>query len=190
MRTKISIHAPLRERPVWYDIYKHSKAISIHAPLRERRAKHIDKINNFLFQSTLPYGSDGVFMFLFSAQHRFQSTLPYGSDTNHANAAMMITKFQSTLPYGSDCLLCCSLFWQDYFNPRSLTGATFGTIYTSKTRPFQSTLPYGSDRFTKSTAKRYRYFNPRSLTGATSTDTGTAAHINISIHAPLRERLW
>ena len=103
---------------------------------------------------------------------------------------MLLTMiFQSTLPYGSDFMLMCLnlvTIWisihaplrerlpcygvsyiQANFNPRSLTGATYGPIYTSTIRLFQSTLPYGSDQ--------------PSLADQTFAE--------ISIHAPLRERL-
>ena len=55
------------------------------------------------------------------------------------------------------------------FNPRSLTGAT------QCSHILQSV---------------YRYFNPRSLTGATQDERKTANRSPISIHAPLRERLY
>ena len=77
--------------------------------------------------------------------------------------------FQSTLPYGSDILLIlliiCSL---RYFNPRSLTGATLTPVYLNDVL--------------------HIYFNPRSLTGATRTIAVFFITVNISIHAPLRER--
>ena len=56
----ISIHAPSRERrnPVWYSIYKQN--ISIHAPSRERPRLMIGLYVVFIFQSTLPRGSDSI----------------------------------------------------------------------------------------------------------------------------------
>ena len=57
--TRISIHAPLRERPYALYAEKHGDVISIHAPLRERPVKESSAIATFRFQSTLPYGSDG-----------------------------------------------------------------------------------------------------------------------------------
>lgn len=53
---------------------------------------------------------------------------------------------------------------------------------------FQSTLPYGSDHYSHLVSNFPLYFNPRSLTGATTLDAGTIAKVNISIHAPSRER--
>ena len=76
--------------------------------------------------------------------------------------------FQSTLPCGSDhyIALCFHIVTAD-FNPRSLAGAT-GFLLAFLRSP--------------------RYFNPRSLAGATCLKKGSFEVINISIHAPLRER--
>ena len=57
--------------------------------------------------------------------------------------------------------------WLPYFNPRSLAGAT--------SEPRDALRPY-------------RYFNPRSLAGATAQRANAVSRINISIHAPSRER--
>ena len=56
-RNTISIHAPLRERPHLSPPTDNSP-ISIHAPLRERRGTTTLCQPPFLFQSTLPCGSD------------------------------------------------------------------------------------------------------------------------------------
>ena len=80
----------------------------------------------------------------------FQSTLPYGSDTISTNLRSIlcisihaplrerrtrklantrsIWAFQSTLPYGSDSIWMIFSKEVYYFNPRSLTGATFDTL--------------------------------------------------------------
>ena len=76
--------------------------------------------------------------------------------------------FQSTLPCGSDIL--CRCWWL-------MLG------------PFQSTLPCGSDRDHAQHRQRFVYFNPRSLAGATLIYNLTNGCQEISIHAPLRERL-
>ena len=55
------------------------------------------------------------------------------------------------------------------FNPRSLAGATQRSIQVKKRQLFQSTLPCGSDPEASAVA---------------------AAKLDISIHAPLRERLY
>ena len=97
--------------------------ISIHAPLRERLLLIILPLNNLIFQSTLPCGSD--FLVLWTISKRgisihaplrerllvklmsrlkklFQSTLPCGSDSMHKDIDGMAERFQSTLPCGSD----------------------------------------------------------------------------------------
>ena len=56
-----------------------------------------------LFQSTLPYGSDYIKLIFTGNSRFFQSTLPYGSDHT------VIAAFDSCV---------------NFFNPRSLTGAT------------------------------------------------------------------
>ena len=96
----------------------------------------------------------------------FQSTLPYGSDRRQGWKNLNHQRFQSTLPYGSDRRFHCYLAAIDYFNPRSLTGATANVFTTSGGDLFQSTLPYGSD----------------------GTTFASGLEEVISIHAPLRER--
>ena len=54
--------------------------ISIHAPLRERHNVLGERVRTQAFQSTLPYGSDGVPNGNRGVPNGFQSTLPYGSD--------------------------------------------------------------------------------------------------------------
>ena len=101
-----------------------------------------------------------------------------------------------------------------HFNPRSLAGATVKLISNHSYTPiFQSSLPRGSDRSKQFLCGDYRDFNPRSLTGATlrllllivdfctfqstlpyGSDKLQQALVEqqaaISIHAPLRERLF
>ena len=77
--------------------------ISIHAPLRERPEYEEKSVKNFIFQSTLPYGSDLSLLEL----------------------TTLFTIFQSTLPYGSDIMAFALILMMRYFNPRSLTGATY-----------------------------------------------------------------
>ena len=65
-----------------------------------------------------------------------------------------------------------------------------GNIFNLAVSRFQSTLPYGSDSSRKYTCSVVNcHFNPRSLTGATSVPTVCHELRQISIHAPLRERL-
>ncbi len=98
--------------------------ISIHAPLRERpllRARH-SLIS--LFQSTLPYGSDLDYQ---NNHHpRFQISIhaPLRERRKNRINERRLLKFQSTLPYGSDGINIVYTIVSYHFNPRSLTGAT------------------------------------------------------------------
>ena len=56
----ISIHAPLRERPIATFNVLGQRKISIHAPLRERPSASFSASTIALFQSTLPCGSDAL----------------------------------------------------------------------------------------------------------------------------------
>ena len=62
--SNISIHAPKRERRTGSRIYGKEIFISIHAPKRERRLLLGKEPGYFVFQSTLPNGSDGFSVFL------------------------------------------------------------------------------------------------------------------------------
>ena len=172
LSTRISIHAPLRERPHSFHPAMCRICISIHAPLRERPFLHEPCSRFNRFQSTLPYGSDPAALALskyssdfnprsltgatralnridlkteyfnprsltgatklwywHAGEWVFQSTLPYGSDSKPQTSNRANSRFQSTLPYGSD----------DMISP---------TLFTASV--FQSTLPYGSDCATAS----------------------------------------
>ena len=85
----------------------------------------------------------------------FQSTLPHGSDLTVPNVLIKILLFQSTLPHGSDCIACILPLIFQYFNPRSLTGATINSNYFCYEFLFQSTLPHGSDQLFASIFQRY-----------------------------------
>ena len=99
----------------------------------------------------------------------FQSMFPYGSDTRPLTFHDIRHTFQSTLPRGSDAVHTSDNVALCYFNPRSLTGATALLVCPQPHRQsFQSTLPYESN------------LNTQSNGGWIS---------EISIHAPLRERL-
>ena len=94
---------------------------------------------------------------------------PYGSDTRPLTFHDIRHTFQSTLPRGSDAVHTSDNVALCYFNPRSLTGATALLVCPQPHRQsFQSTLPYESN------------LNTQSNGGWIS---------EISIHAPLRERL-
>ena len=82
-----------------------SNKISIHAPLRERPFGIVYTSSKRPFQSTLPYGSDAYLTFYIIYHEIFQSTLPYGSDiTTCLDCSIPHNEFQSTLPYGSDSI--------------------------------------------------------------------------------------
>ena len=57
--------------------------ISIHAPSRERLMAIMIVRFDFIFQSTLPRGSDNVSPIFYTSIILFQSTLPRGSDPIH-----------------------------------------------------------------------------------------------------------
>ena len=54
----ISIHAPRRERQIGAFKNKENAVISIHAPRRERQNRNYYTVEDVIFQSTLPEGSD------------------------------------------------------------------------------------------------------------------------------------
>ena len=65
---------------VWNDKRLDSTRISIHAPSRERPICGSPFSPTILFQSTLPRGSDSLPGMLLNIALKFQSTLPRGSD--------------------------------------------------------------------------------------------------------------
>ena len=145
-------------------------------------------MHNYQFQSTLPHGSDNSTKTIRPKLREFQSTLPHGSDRHmdkhHLCTSISIHAPSRERPRDKDseradvtisihapsrerrCWLSCADFCR-YFNPRSLTGATYnGYVYMlpavisihapSRERhlkfltiilnfSFQSTLPHGSD---------------------------------------------
>ena len=96
--------------------------------------------------------------------------------------------FQSTLPYGSDCCTLKTLQALHYFNPRSLTGATFVKQSTNTNRLFQSTLPYGSDHLALLLPRQRGISIHAPLRERLCESSNTSSEQKISIHAPLRER--
>ena len=186
----ISIHAPSRERHRRLTFVALSLIISIHAPSRERHFVKRLCCNAITFQSTLPRGSDRMFLDLrflsrdfnprslagatlrccraVMAMARFQSTLPRGSDYWLSNSTASDFLFQSTLPRGSDNIPEAYAGRRNDFNPRSLAGATSNlTLISLRLLLFQSTLPRGSDAGPGHRQQRDMDFNPRSLAGAT-----------------------
>ena len=78
----------------------------------------------------------------------------------------------------------------DGFNPRSLTGATVTTATSLKLMLFQSTLPRGSDKLKLPCTMLPIVFQSTLPCGSDAFCFDTlACKAEISIHAPLRERL-
>ena len=99
----------------------------------------------WIFQSTLPYGSDSMASGATSPQPIISIHAPLRERYMGATPQMQQRLFQSTLPYGSDDYLRPHLRLHIHFNPRSLTGAMSKRILKALYSIFQSTLPYGSD---------------------------------------------
>ena len=166
MPIMISIHAPSRERHQGGATYSQTQAISIHAPSRERHgAKY--KIPRYYHFNPRSLTGATIYGFSLTGNHSL---------------------FQSTLPHGSDLFSSCAAAAEWHFNPRSLTGATGYNLFKSPTLEFQSTLPHGSDVIILWRQFAVLNFNSRSLTGATYSDNFLLVLLQISIHAPSRER--
>ena len=120
--------------------------------------------------------------------------------------------FQSTPPCGGDYSDGVGLTLWMYFNPRPLAGATLPISGTCQFHPisihaplrgrqqvfnttipnmqFQSTPPCGGDKIAIAVPALIFYFNPRPLAGATKPFPVLFTTSLISIHAPLRGRLF
>ena len=120
--------------------------------------------------------------------------------------------FQSTPPCGGDARGIETSCLSTNFNPRPLAGATDVAIDVvvfngisihaplrgrqrpmaigRSTRRFQSTPPCGGDFFPGCVETSNPDFNPRPLAGATLSLKMPPTFWPISIHAPLRGRLW
>ena len=142
------------------------------------------------FQSTLPHGSD---------RERTQRHAAHGISIHAPSrerqgllqllaigAGISIHAPSRERHYSAGSAVCCI-----YFNPRSLAGATLSRVQPHQIAYiFQSTLPCGSDAQCYSLPSFMYYFNPRSLAGATISEVLAYLVNSISIHAPLRERLF
>ena len=141
-------------------------SISIHAPSRERlrfagrgiewlhfnprslagaTLKFLIIILNFLFQSTLPRGSDSNLCLHSMTRCNFNPRSLAGATGGYNLFRSPLLEFQSTLPRGSDMETLITGVGKSYFNPRSLAGATLLSTACSPRCAFQSTLPRGSD---------------------------------------------
>ncbi len=121
---KISIHAPVWERPILSPWSGDSFSISIHAPVWERHSLRTMLIGLQLFQSTLPYGSDLGASTQVIAAALFQSTLPYGSDHFIPVERRQLFNFNPRSRMGATSLTAQLMYSARYFNPRSRMGAT------------------------------------------------------------------
>ena len=98
-------------------------------------------------------------------------------------------QFQSTLPRGSDRILDFLMTAYPDFNPRSLAGATLSSIVNVwKPKNFNPRSLAGATRRKKKATPVFWDFNPRSLAGATDQFYSIDLKVQISIHAPSRER--
>ena len=146
----------------------------------------------FIFQSTLPRGSDGILQGYLHWCIKFQSTLPRGERLLDSFIISSVFLFQSTLPRGE----------------RPLLGNAVSSL-----NKFQSTLPRG-ERLARPKLRCYTpNFNPRSRVGsdvpavvahhkktvisihapawgATECAAGYADYVVISIHAPAWGATW
>ena len=140
--------------------------ISIHAPSRERLASTGIVYPILLFQSTLPHGSDVVVLISYFA--------------------MLISIHAPSRERRRLLSYCC--MHKGYFNPRSLTGATFCLLWACLRQPISIHAPSRERPFAPIVQMVFRDFNPRSLTGATEPFCAVGSCYTISIHAPSRER--
>ena len=121
----ISIHAPLRERPKAALYLSQKTHISIHAPLRERLLLLFLCRNRFLFQSTLPYGSDPLPRPLVPTAKAISIHAP------------LRERLEKAPPIEPEMLISIHAPLRERPSIR---------VSYSKVSLFQSTLPYGSDR--------------------------------------------
>ena len=98
------------------------------------------------FQSTLPHGSDRYQVIRGRRQASISIHAPSRERLSRPQPTSQLLRFQSTLPHGSDRPYHRTAAHCQYFNPRSLTGAT---------------------KVRTDIVKMQLNFNPRSLTGAT-----------------------
>ena len=119
-------------------------AISIHAPMRGRPV--LKKLLKYapLFQSTPPCGGDWEAPWA-------MATPWYFNPRPHAGATVMLPGgssdflFQSTPPCGGDVIPTYRVSQFFNFNPRPHAGATSVSPLTVTSFPFQSTPPCGGD---------------------------------------------
>ena len=118
--------------------------ISIHAPMRGRPVL-FDGCNVFCrFQSTPPCGGDAVFLALPDLRQQFQSTPPCGGDfVRSRNVKSTVISIHA--PSRGRRPASRSSLSVSNFNPRPLTGATLLWGWSPPGKTFQSTPPHGGD---------------------------------------------
>ena len=144
---KISIHAPSRERQKITNLGFRCLHISIHAPSRERQRRPADSLLRRYFNPRSLTGATACASGTFNNISVFQSTLPYGSDGNDDDKKVFGYQISIHAPLRErQRLTHLSYTSLEDFNPRSLTGATSLAMQDDLVNmQFQSTLPYGSD---------------------------------------------
>ena len=146
--SRISIHAPSRERHAGHGVTLYYSGISIHAPSRERHRRMVYNIVMVDISIHAPSRERPTLQNILMQSIIFQSTLPRGSDSICPTQGYTHLQFQSTLPRGSDPGPAV-YHW----------GAAEISIHApSRERPYHCRYGCGSRRL---------YFNPRSLAGAT-----------------------
>ena len=142
------------------------------------------------FQSSLPHGSDLLSTNIINTDYiKFQSSLPHGSDIQRKRTGNVERYFNPRSLTGATFAFTVLWCTDMYFNPRSLTGATnfvminFVNHFNFNPRSLTGATVFGGD-----TGGSSGDFNPRSLTGATFNANDTNSTANISILAPSRER--
>ena len=120
----ISIHAPSRERPPMTLPCITEDTISIHAPSRERRINTGNIVIKHLISINAPSRERLKSLIARLRRTIFQSTLPRGSD-RQASDQYNYSDISIHAPSRERRKECRgNLFLGDYFNPRSLAGAT------------------------------------------------------------------
>ena len=162
--------------------------ISIHAPLRERPVAHHRRQQKHNFNPRSLTGATPLPISLFVIL-AFQSTLPHGSDQLHTidgSRSIISIHAPSRERHWRRRSYCSNR----HFNPRSLAGATkqlpahYPSLDISIHAPLRERHQYAR------ASRQHQDFNPRSLTGATSQQISALGTLWISIHAPSRERPW
>ena len=167
---------------VWFWI-----CISIHAPLRERRLLTFWQQLSLYFNPRSLAGATAFRLLVRRHTAVFQSTLPCGSDLNLV-CAPFVFRISIHAPLRErHCGHMYRISGID-FNPRSLAGATVIVLDEIDKFPFQSTLPCGSDMPGRMPLQLWIVFQSTLPCGSDGYRVMQWDVVEISIHAPLRER--